>query len=377
MYEYIDSEAQLFSFVKDIKNVDWIMLDTEFIREKHYYAELCLIQVATTDRLVCIDPIAIGDLSAFAQILNDPKITKVLHAAFQDLEIFYHLFGQVPAPIFDTQLAAAVLGIGDQIGYARLIQECLKVQLEKSQSRTNWAQRPLSEKQLDYAIDDVRYLRDVYPMLTDKLEKLGRMTWLEKDFDYLTQANTYEIDFRTIWQKIKGSQRLKPKQLSVLRELGDWREALAIKKNLPRRWVASDDILVEVAQQMPQAPNDFSHFRGVNEKSPHIKDWIDCVTQGIAMPEDEWPRIAKFNKPNEQQALLIDLLMLIVRHQGLANNISPTVIAGRKRVEKMLLAGENSLANDWRGHLVNTQFQKVLSGEAKITVEEMRKVVIS
>ncbi|CAA6812503.1 MAG: Ribonuclease D (EC [uncultured Thiotrichaceae bacterium] len=377
MYEYIDSEDQLRSFVNDIKDVDWIALDTEFIREKHYYAELCLVQVATKDRLVCIDPMAIKDLSAFAEILNNSKIIKVLHAAFQDLEIFYNLFERVPAPIFDSQLAAAVLGIGDQIGYARLIQDCLKVQLEKSQSRTNWAQRPLSTKQLDYAIDDVRYLREVYPMLIEKLEKLGRTTWLDKDFDYLTEASTYEADLRTIWQKVKGSQRLKPKQLAVLRELGDWRESMAIKKNLPRRWMASDDVLLEIAQQMPQQPSDFSHFRGLNENNPHIKDWIQCVEIGLAVPDDEWPRIAKFNKPTEQQALLIDLLMLIVRHQGVANNISPAVIAGRKRVEKMLLAGETSLSNDWRGHLVNEQFQEVLTGEAKISVEDARKVVIN
>ena len=203
MFEYIDNSEKLHDLITRLQTAEWIALDTEFIREKTYYPRLCLIQIASKDLLACIDPLALPDLQPFLDWLNDPKRLKVLHAAWQDLEIFHHLGrGQVPSPIFDTQIAAAVLGLGDQLGYARLVEESLGVVLDKSQSRTDWARRPLTTAQLDYAIDDVRYLRDVYVKMRHQLEKLGRLKWLDKPFQKLADPTTYAVDPRHSWERV-------------------------------------------------------------------------------------------------------------------------------------------------------------------------------
>lgn len=355
-----------------ISHYDWIAIDTEFIREKTYFSKLCLIQIATPDHLACIDPLAIKDISALKHILYNPAITKVLHAAHQDQEIFYHLFGEAPAPIFDTQPAAAVLGVGDQIGYARLIETFLDVSLAKTQSRTDWSRRPLSEQQLEYAIDDVRYLREAYPIIRQQLQEQSRLDWLSSDFERYTQVATFEPKPEHMWKRVKGHQRLKPLQLTIVQKLAIWRERLAIQKNLPRRWLMSDDLIIDLALQQPADENALKHMRTISEKqhARYFKDWLACIKQAQAMPEDEWLRLPRFTKPTNEQALLIDLLMLAIRKQADVYNISPTLIASRKKIEKLVLAGETQLANDWRGAMVNPLIADLLGGKSCFSVRK-------
>lgn len=378
MYDYIDTQETLEQFVETISEYEWIAIDTEFIREKTYFSNLCLLQIATKDHLACVDPLAIDDISSLKKVLLNPAIIKIIHAAHQDQEIFYNLFGEAPTPIFDTQPAAAVLGIGDQIGYAKLIEEFLGISLDKTQSRTDWSRRPLSQKQLDYAIDDVRYLREAYPIIVEKLKAQSRLEWLQSDFDRYTQASTFEPKPMEMWKKVKGHQRLKPLQLTIVQQLAAWRETLAIQKNLPRRWMMTDDLIIDLALQQPSNEGELGNMRTIRAKqhSRYFKDWLACIDQVQELDQEDWLRLPKFRKPSSDQVLLVDLLMLVVRKQAARHHISAPLITSRKKLEKLVISGETQLADDWRGALVNPLIADILSGDAQFFVENGNKVHI-
>jgi ribonuclease D len=216
---YVDTPQALTQLCQDLRSAKVIAVDTEFIREKTYYAKLCLIQVASDAVIACIDPLALNNLDELLEILYSTDKLKLFHAAWQDLEIFYDQWGRIPGPIFDTQIAAALLGFSDQIGYANLVEQLLHTELDKSAVRTDWAQRPLSAQQLAYAADDVHYLLKLYPLILQRLTDLGRNDWLEEDFMALTDPATYAKSTATAWQRISGHGRLKPRQLAVLQVL--------------------------------------------------------------------------------------------------------------------------------------------------------------
>lgn len=373
MFEVIETKKDLIQFVQKISNSSWLALDTEFLREKTYYAKLCLIQIESNEGLrACIDPLSIEDISPLTELLNNPAITKVFHAAHQDLEILLQITGIVPAPIFDTQTAASVLGIGDQMGYARLIESMTGKVLSKTQSRTNWEQRPLKPAQLEYAIDDVRYLAQIYPKMLEQLISKSRLEWLDKDFNQAVNPDTYAINATEKWKKVRGLQVLKRPQLAILKLLTAWREERAESSNLPRKWVISDEILLELAKQQPSDISGLSDIRGLNidRTKKHHKTWLSLIQQGQDIPESEWPELPRSKKPTPNQNLTIDLLMLVLQLQAKEHGITPAVIANRKQVAQMIQAGETSLSEDWRGKLVNDVFAKVLSGELQLGLEK-------
>ncbi len=355
MYQFIDSQQDLADFIETIRPHKWIAIDTEFIREKTYYPQLCLIQVAAGEHMACIDPIAITDLSALYDVLYDQNITKVFHAAQQDLEILYYAGGQVPSPIFDTQPAASVLGIGEQIGYAGLVEHTLGVTLPKTASRTDWSKRPLSQSQLDYAIDDVRYLQQMYPLLLQKLAESGRTTWPSRDFKRLTNPDTYQLNARSRWKKVRGLQNLNRQQLSILRELAAWREEEAARCNRPRRWIIGDEILVDLARLQPSDVAGMQAIRGVNadQAKRYFVAWTACIEAGRNAPESEWPEMKRRQKPTPEVDALAEYLMLVIRLQAEKQGVSPAAIANKSQVVKMIQEGRNSLSEDWRGELVN------------------------
>lgn len=375
MFEYIDTNIKLENFLQTIQTAKWVILDTEFIREKTYYPRLCLIQLATDQQLACIDPLTITNLEPFFQFLRQTDRVKVLHAAWQDLEIFYYLSGgQTLSPIFDSQIAAAVLGLGDQLGYARLVEDLLGVQLDKSQSRTDWARRPLNKAQLAYAIDDVRYLRDLYPILQEKLASTGRATWVSKPFKQLSEADQYQPAPRSSWERVKMVQLLKPRQLSILRELAAWRESLAIENDLPRRWLVSDEILIDMARMKPNNLSEFKTIRGLSDEqiARYGAQWLELIALGYNLPTDSWPQLPRRRKLDNQLSLVADLLMVIVNQQALQHNISPQMLATRQQVEKMLTDGRSSLSDDWRGSLVNNTFEALLSGRSCVRIHDQQ-----
>lgn len=379
MFEYIDNTQKLNDLLARLEHAEWVTLDTEFIREKTYYPRLCLIQIASTDVLACIDPLQIPDLQPFLQWLRDPRRIKVLHAAWQDLEIFYHLGnGELPAPIFDTQIAAAVLGMGDQLGYGRLVENLLGVVLDKSQSRTDWSRRPLTPAQLEYAIDDVRYLRDVYQQLRQQLEKLGRLKWLDKPFQKLADPNTYAIDPRSSWERVRGLQILKPHQLAILREIAAWREERALHKDIPRRWILSDEILLDMARMQPDSAQGLRHIRGLGDEQieRHGGEWLSCIARGKAIPKSEYPQLPRRRKLDANMSVVADLLMALLNQIANEHGISAQMIATRQQIEKMLEEGRVTLADDWRGALVNDVFTAVLSGKTSIRIQDQRVVLV-
>ena len=225
-YQYIDQPDTLDQFCKSIAGASWIALDTEFIREKSYYPQLCLVQVGVPGQAACIDPLRIDNLAPLYDLLYDRSIVKVLHACSQDLEIFVHLKGKVPGPIFDTQLAAPLLGLPEQVGYANFVKDRLGMSLDKTQTRTDWSHRPLSEKQLKYAGDDVRYLADIYPAFSSQLEDLGRLDWLQAEFSPYEQLERYRLDPAQAWKRIRGVEKLRPAALSIVQLLASWRRAI-------------------------------------------------------------------------------------------------------------------------------------------------------
>ncbi len=378
MFDVIETTENLQFFMQKISKASWVAIDTEFLREKTYFAKLCLVQIEAEGHRACIDPLNIEDMTAFSEMLHNPNIVKVLHAAHQDLEILLQLTGKVPAPIFDTQVAASVLGIGDQMGYARLVEDMLGVSLAKTQSRTDWTKRPLKPAQLEYAIDDVRYLAQIYPKMLDQLETRKRLQWLEKDFARATNPNTYAINAYERWMKVRGNQILKRPQLSILRELAAWREERAEQSDRPRKWILSDEILLDLARQQPSNSKDIGEIRGINpdRTNKHHETWLELIKKGQSTPESEWPELPRSKKPSATQNALIDLLMLVIQIQAKEHNITPTVIATRKQIASMVQAGKSELSDDWRGALVNDEIARVISGELLIGVQNAKVTLI-
>ena len=262
--QYIVDQPALAAFCAELRGADWLALDTEFIREQTYYPQLCLIQVASAGRIACIDPLALPTLEPLLAILYDPNVIKVLHAAYQDLEVFYHLCGAAPTPIFDTQCAAALLGYGQQLGYAALVQQLLGVSLEKHYTRVNWRQRPLAADWLAYAADDVRYLREIYLRLQALLAERGALPVFQEACAALADPARYQPQPQEAWQRVRDHQRLRgDRRCAVLQGLAAWREEQAMRDDRPRRWILQDGPLLELARILPADLESLGRIRGL------------------------------------------------------------------------------------------------------------------
>jgi ribonuclease D len=316
-----------------------------------------------------VDPLAIKDLGPLLDILDNPDTVKAFHAGYQDLEIFHHAWQRLPAPLFDTQLAASLLGLGDQVGYGTLVQQLLGHQLDKGHARTDWSRRPLEREQLRYALDDVIYLGELYLKLQAELETQGRADWLTEDFAELADPSFYTVDPGAMWQRIKGRKYLKGVQLAVLRALAAWREAEAKKADRPRRWILKDEALTELARRQPQGITDLEKIRGLEAGT--IKRWGNTLLQLIAdakaLPKEQWPREkAKPKRLTPNQEAVTDLLMCCLRLQGEKESIAPSALAARRDLER-LVSGDRDmeLLHGWR---------KLVAGELLVDVLEGRVV---
>lgn len=367
---YVDSAAALAELCDEIAPSPWIALDTEFMREKTYRPQLCLLQLATTDRIACVDPLAVPDLSPLLDLLQDPSRLKVVHAARQDMEIFYLLRGEVPGPIFDTQLAATLLGHGDQVGYAPLVRSVLGVELEKNQTRTDWAQRPLDAAQLSYAADDVRYLARMYPILCDRLEALGRLEWLRGDFEALTDVKTYSVDPARAWLRISGNQKLKDRQLAVLQRLAAWRELRAQEVNRPRRWVLGDQILLDLARLMPTDSAKLGRIRGLETGiiNRHGAELLGLIDEAKSLPPEQWPVRPVHLQLSPEQEALVDALMAVLRLQSAELGISASMLATRKDLERLALGEDSDLAllRGWRREAAGQRLLAFIDGRLSL-----------
>jgi len=264
----IDNASSLEDLRVQLQGCMWLAVDTEFERVNTYYPELCLVQVTGNGIVAVIDPLAIPDLEPLYALLYDPSITKVFHAARQDLELFFHIRGNLPAPVFDTQVAASLRGYDQQISYANLVREVLDIDLPKTQTRTDWKRRPLSRKQLEYAADDVIFLGRLYELLLAKLEETHQLSDLEKQCRLLNRPELYEPDPESMWRKIRIREvkDFSDRSLAVFRQLAAWREMTARKENRPRKWIIKDHALVAIARELPEDRDSISRLDGINEK---------------------------------------------------------------------------------------------------------------
>ena len=364
---FVDTPAALSDLARDLANSEWLALDTEFIREKTYLPRLCLIQVSNGEVAACVDPLALGDaLRPLLDVLYDGRILKVLHAARQDLEIFLHDWHRIPLPLFDTQPAAALLGYGDQVGYAKLVQQVLGVDLPKDHSRTDWSRRPLDQGQLRYALDDVIYLGQAYLQMRGRLSDRERLQWLAADFADLANPATYVQDPRTAWQRVKGRQHLRGVQLAVLQALAAWREEQARERDLPRRWVLKDEVLVDLARRRPKDAEQLSRIRGL--EPPVIRRDGEALLHQIAvataLPREEWPTEGRGGKPlTALQEAQADLLSAALRLLAESHQLSPHAIAGRKDIEKLVRGdADTPLLEGWRRKVAGEHLLDLLAG---------------
>lgn len=367
-YLWIDTADALQTLCAQLSTHEWLALDTEFIRERTYYPKLCLVQVATPQLVACVDALVLASLDPLLTVLDDGRILKVLHSARQDLEIFFNLNGQVPAPLFDTQLAASFVGFPDQAGYATVVQGLLGVNLEKSHTRADWTRRPLPPAVRQYAADDVRYLREIYPRLKQQLESQQRLDWLNSETARLTDPATYRPDPDNAWQRLRGLQRLKPCQLAAAKALAAWRERAAMQSNLPRQWVLKDQVLADIAKQLPTSSDALHSIRGLQESMArqYAEEWLALIAaaQGQAKPPPEPQRLSAV------QEALVDALMSVLRLRGAASGVSPAQLASRAELER-LVRGERDIPvlQGWRLQTTGQALLDFLEGRATLDVK--------
>lgn len=369
-YLFVERDDQLSALCARLARAEWLTVDTEFLRERTYYPQLCLIQIASADAVACIDPQKVADLEPLIALFADPRILKVFHAARQDMELFWHSHRMLPAPLFDTQVAAPLLGYPEQMGYASLVKERLGVDIDKSETRTDWSRRPLTASQLDYAAADVRHLAELFPAMRDELAARGRLGWLADDFAVLTDTATYENHPEQAWRRLRGLQKFRGPALSCAQALAAWREQRAQQENRPRKWVLDDDALLTLARIKVQSANDLKRVRGL--QPPVIERYgadllalLEAARQRAPEPLPDSERPAALS---EDQEAAVDVLAGVLRQLAAAQQLNPTSIASRKDLQN-LVRGERAhspLLHGWRRGIAGEKLVDVLEGRCRL-----------
>lgn len=368
-FKMVTEQDALVALCGRLEKYDWLTIDTEFLRTDTYRPILCLVQIASADEAAIIDPLKLNDLTPLWDLLMQPQIIKVFHAAGQDLEIILNATGQVPSNLFDTQIAASVCGFNHQAGYGALIKEILSIDLPKAFARTDWSRRPLTAEELEYAIGDVTYLRDAYHWLNNKLETSGRADWVAKEFTKLSDPARYRVEPQNAWKKVKGLQRLKPSQRAIGRSIAQWREQTAQEQNRPRGRIIKDDQLVDLAKRAPQDIDALQRMQGFHPGliKRHGKALLDCISNAAINDLDkETHKKPASLSPGKQ--LLADTLFAIMRQQAMEQGISPETIGNKFTVEKLMQDGSGPLSEGWRYEAIGKTLKEVISGERSLKV---------
>lgn len=365
MHPIITDNATLGTILNVLPQAPFVVMDTEFLRESTYYPQLCLIQIATPDGLWLIDPLADHlDLTPFWDSLNGRSQPIVFHAAEQDLELMYRAAGALPRNIHDTQIAAALLGLGEQIGYARLVQHLMAEDLDKSQSRTDWSTRPLTEAQCQYAADDVRFLRLIYPDLMNRLAERGRQHWLAEECAGLNDSRRFLPEDDRQWRRVRGQQRLSAQQLSLLQAIAAWREQTARARNLPRRWVLSDDYAIELAIKPPENQQALLARRHwPKQRTPaEAAELIDRLDAARQLPADQWPQPVRFTRQDPETAGLLVLLQETVQQVAQEIELVPSLLATTDDLLTLIRTPdrEQRLTSGWRAGIIGNRLRALL-----------------
>jgi len=379
--QYINTPAQLAQLCEQIKKESWLALDTEFLREKTYYPKFCLLQIATPEWVACVDPIALPSLDILFEALYNPAIVKVFHSCRQDLEIFYQLTGKIPEPLFDTQIAAPLLGFQENPGYAMLVSSLLNVNLNKAHTRADWSKRPLIEAEIQYAADDVIYLCQIYQLMLQKLDELGRADWLERDFAELSNPDLYQVRPEQAWLKIRGKNKLTGRQLSIVQALAEWREKTAQAEDRPKTWLLRDELLFDLAKLQPETVTELANVRGINERAVNrygaeLCQLITAAKDRAPIPLNENGRPAK---KTQQQEAILDILTALVRIRAEENSLNPIILATRKDLEVLMFNDDEEclLLHGWRFNMAGNELIGLLKGELLLGIESDLLAIIA
>ncbi|MGI9436950.1 MAG: ribonuclease D [Geminicoccaceae bacterium] len=329
----LTTTAEVEEFCRELADEAYVTIDTEFMRDRTYWPKLCLVQIAGKDRFAAIDPLVPDlDLQPLFDLLANPSVVKVFHACRQDVEIFYHLTGNTPDPIFDTQLAAMVLGYGDEVGYESLVTKIAKARIDKSSRFTDWSRRPLSDQQLAYALADVTHLRVIYERLASELEEAGRVDWASQELADLTSAETYEQPPELAWKRIKIRSK-DARFLAIVQALAAWREEEAQRRDLPRNRIIRDDLLMEVAASRPTSPEEVGKLRRVSVDKKSMAGMACAIQSALDLPKADLPKIPTPPKLPRGIGPVVDLLRVLLKFQCEEHNVAQRLVANTGDLE--------------------------------------------
>lgn len=374
MSSFITTDAELETLAAQLEGSKLLAIDTEFMREKTYFAKLCLLQINNGTVSALIDPLSVSDLSPLVPVLTDKNCVKVFHAGTQDIDILYHETGVTPFPIFDTQIAASLLGYPLQVGYGPLVRSVCNVKLAKADSYTDWSRRPLTNNQVKYALEDVVYLPQMYEWLQAELERKGRLTWCERDFAELANPKSYEHDPREMWQRVKRASSLSRGQLAIAREIAAWRETEAIRRDLPRKWVLADEAVVEIARKAPKTRERLLEVRGLSNRlsSRDVNQILEAVRKGKELPQGQWPKLTRSPKGEVEAEGSVELLSSLLEVRAEENDVAAPLIATHSDLSKLVRGHREGLPllEGWRYEIVGRELVELLEGRLALYLEK-------
>lgn len=368
----ITDSAELASFCDRLADADFVTVDTEFMRDKTYWPKLCLVQLGGPQEAACIDVLADGiDIGPVLALMENPAVLKVFHAARQDFEIFFNLMGSVPAPVFDTQVSAMVCGFGDSVGYETLVSKLARERIDKTMRFTDWQRRPLSARQIEYALADVTHLRVVYEKIRDRLEKNGRAGWVAAEMAALCDPGLYRVDPYESWRRLK-IRNAKPRTLAILRELAAWREQEAQRRDVPRSRVLRDEGLVEIAIHVPGTREELGALRGLHggqSGGAAGQAILEAVKRGQAVPDADCPPRPRGRDQQRGPGPSADLLKVLVKLKAESAGVAQRLIANSEEIEAISLddAADVPALRGWRRELFGEDALALKHGRLALT----------
>lgn len=378
--EYITTTAELEDLCRHLATHPFVTVDLEFLREHSYYAKLCLIQLGSTERCAVVDPLAEGiSLQPFFELMQNPDVVKVFHSGRQDIEIIYNLSGQIPTPLFDTQVAAMVTGYGESIGYENLVSYVLHQKLDKTNRLSDWSKRPLTESQLNYALSDVTHLVGLYQNLSQKLDSLGRRNWIKEEMEILTSPETYTVNPDEVWQRIKHRSH-NAHFLTLLKELAAWRERRSQRKNTPRQSLIKDDMLLNVCAANPETKEELCQIRAFRKDLATGKlgdEIIEVLTHCRQIPESDYVTPPKIKDLPDKSSALFELLKLLLKIISQQEGVVARLIASDEDLHALSCFKDKGcpVLQGWRNEIFGTKADDLRRGQTVIAYSPETKSI--
>ena len=379
MNNMINTTEALTSVIDRAKKVPQVGLDTEFVWEQTYYPSLGVIQIALSgDEAFLIDAPAIEDMAPFGELLANPEVTKIFHDAQQDLTILRRATGAFPQNVFDTQCAAGFVGFSSSISLSALLGDAIGVQLPKTETRTDWLKRPLTDRQVEYALDDVLHLHALHDQLLSKAQEREHEIWLAEELAKYNDPDLYEDnEIQEVFRRVKGSGRLEAKKLVILRELASWRENEARRRNRPKSWVLSDETLISISRNSPRTTEDFNTIKPISKKEiqRYGEALLREVKKGLSIPNDKRPKVTAHYKDEESLGARVDFVLAYMKGKSMSAGIDPTLVATRAEITALVREGPNSNVNDhrllrgWRREFLGEDIIKLLAGKLSVRLD--------